>query len=188
MALTPSSNPQASAGQAVGGRATTLNLNDLDEVVVELVSGARMAQRNVRAISTGKKTVAQVAQQYTISGWASRRGYVQKTNEVMQRTREMGYQLQINLFDRGVPGRYDASHAEKQAYEVAPNQPIGVSKVMCPNCRSYFRYLAQYVQKAQVVTDPDVTRVFFSDGAVGVVYSDNSVLLYAPETRVENLI
>ena len=106
----------------------------------------------------------------------------------MQRAREMGYQLRIDLFDRGVPGRYDASHAETQAYEVAPNQPIGVSKVMCPNCRSYFRYLAQYVKKLQVVSDPDVTRVFFSDGRVGVVYSDNKVVLYSPETRVENLI
>ena len=59
---------------------------------------------------------------------------------------------------------------------------------MCPNCRSYFRYLAQYVKKLQVVSDPDVTRVFFSDGRVGVVYSDNKVVLYSPETRVENLI
>ena len=92
MALTPSSNPQADSRQAISG-ATTLNLNDLDEMVVELVEAARMAQQNAKAISTGKKTVAQVAQQYTISGWSSRRGYIQKTNEVMQRAREMGYQL-----------------------------------------------------------------------------------------------
>ena len=103
MALTPSSNPQAGSGQAIETRATTLNLNDLDKVVVERVSAARMAQQNARAISAGKKTVAQVAQQYTISGWSSKRGYIQKTNEVMQRAREMGYQLRIDLFDRGVP-------------------------------------------------------------------------------------
>jgi len=87
MALTPGANPQAGSGQAIPG-ATTLNLNDLDEVVVELVEAARMAQQNARAISAGKKTVAQVAQQYTISGWSSRRGYIQKTNEVMQRAAE----------------------------------------------------------------------------------------------------
>lgn len=105
----------------------------------------------------------------------------------MQRAREIGYQLPIALFDRGVPGRYHASHAETQAYEVAPNQPIGVSKVMCPNCRSYFRYLAHYVQKVQVVSDPDVTRIFFSDGTVGVVHFDNTVVLYSSKTPAENL-
>ncbi len=187
MSLIRSSNSQAGSGQAIPG-ATRLNLNNLDEAVVEQVSAARMAQKNASAISAGKKTVAQVAQQYTISGWTSKRGYIQKTNEVMQRTREIGYQLPIALFDRGVAGRYHASHAETQAYEVAPNEPIGVSKVMCPNCRSYFRYLAQYAKKVQVVTDPDMTRVFFSDGRVGVIYSDNSVVLYSSETRVENLV
>jgi hypothetical protein len=194
MAESPSSNPSASEeaanGQAIQTTDQTgsLNLNDLDEAVVERVSAARIAQQNTKAISAGKKTVAEVAGQHTISGWTSRRGYVQKTNEVMQRARQMGYQLRISLFDQGVAGRYDASHAEKQAYEVAPNQPIGVSKRMCPNCRAYFRYLAQYMQTVQVVSDPNLTRIFFSDGRVGVVHSDNSVVLYSSETKVQNLI
>lgn len=191
MALTP-----ASKGEPSGhiGRITTtvqtgsIDLNDLDKAVVELVEAARMAQQNISTLLTRGKTVAEVAGQRTISGWTAKPGYIQKTRQVMTRARKIGYQLPHHGRDQKVKGRYFASHAEKQAYEVAPDKPIGIHPYpMCNNCQEYFRYLAQQSKKPQVVADSGATRVFYSDGTVAVVGSDDSVILYPPDTKVKDL-
>ena len=164
-------------------------LADLGENAVELVELARTAQKDASSSYTGGKTVAVVAGEQTISGWTKRKGYIQKTAEVMLRSDQIGYQLKNDyLRDQGVNGRYNASHAEKQAYEVAPNQPIGVSRLMCLDCRIYFRLLAQHVGESQVISDPDITRIFYSDGRVIVIRSDNSLVTYASDTAAEKLI
>ena len=191
MGLTPASRGDSSPNI---GRITTtvqtgsLDLNDLDKAVVEQVSAARIAQQNVSTLFTKGKTVAEVAGQRTISGWTSKQGYVQKTREVMARARKIGYQLPPHSRDQKVKGRYFASHAEPQAYEVAPDKPIGIHPYpMCNNCREYFRYLAQQSKKRLVVADFKATRVFYSDGTVAVVRSDDSVIVYPSDTKAKEL-
>lgn len=185
----------APSGGTESSNATTIpteqatTLSDLGENTVEVVELARTAQKDASSSYTGGKTVAMVAGEQTISGWTKRKGYVQKTDEVMLRSNQIGYQLKNDyLRDQGVNGRYNASHAEKQAYEVAPNQPIGVSRPMCLDCRIYFRLLAQHVGESQVISDPDITRIFYSDGRVIVIRSDNTLVTYDPDTPAKKLI
>lgn len=191
MVLPPASKGEQSPN--IGKITTTVqtrstNLNDLDEAVVELVEAARRAQQNISTLFTRGKTVAEVAGQRTISGWTPKPGYMQKTREVMARARNIGYQLPTHGRDQKVKGRYFASHAEKQAYEVAPDKPIGIHPYpMCNNCQEYFRYLAQQSTKPQVVADFKATRVFYSDGTVAVVHPDNRVMVYSADTKVKDL-
>lgn len=75
--------------------------------------------------------------------------------------------LDVNPFtQKGFAGKYNASHAEKQMTILSPNKPIGVSKEMCDDCIQFFSKQAQYTGKTQVVTDPEVTRIFMPDGSI----------------------
>ena len=66
----------------------------------------------------------------------------------------------------GWPGKYQASHAEKQQALTAPDHPIAVSKPMCPDCQEFFRRQAIDTGRPQVVTDPDGARLFHPDGRI----------------------
>lgn len=83
-----------------------------------------------------------------------------KVEGLEYQTRGSGY------LDKGVSGRYVASHAEKQAAQWAPNQPIGVTRGMCGDCQRYFKSLAKRTKRLQVVADPNVVRIFHTDGTV----------------------
>jgi len=85
----------------------------------------------------------------------------------MQRSQNIGHSLKpAGALDQGVPGRYNASHAEKKMSILSPNQPVAVSRPMCPDCQEYFHLLAQYTQHIQVVADPQIIRIFRPDGSV----------------------
>lgn len=178
LAMSPPSGGTETSDPTTTVRAEQANtLADLGENIVELVELARTAQKDASSSNIRGKTVAVVVGLRTISGWSKREGYIQKTDEVMLRSNQIGYQLRKDkLRDQGVHGRYNASHAEKQAYEVSPNQPIGVSKPMCRDCRLYFRFLAQHVGELQVISDPNITRIFHSNGSVTIVKSDNTLV------------
>lgn len=139
-----------------------------DEVAAIL--SARSVQQNL-GIEPRNKTIAGVEGGIrTLSGWKEEPGYLQKTAEVMAYSQEIGYQLKpAGPLDKGIPGRYNASHAEKQMSIAEPNQPIGLSKEMCLDCQEYFRALARYRGKLQVVAEPKVTRIFRPEGNVDVL-------------------
>ncbi|HEY7334951.1 MAG TPA: DUF4157 domain-containing protein [Bryobacteraceae bacterium] len=92
------------------------------------------------------------------------------TDRAMQEGREAGYEPEPHEFDRsanaGESGRVRGSHAEKKAAELAPNEPVGVSKPMCSDCIRWFRHIAVERGIPQVVADPAFTRIFMIDGAV----------------------
>ena len=103
----------------------------------------------------------------TLSGWKPEPGYSQTTTQVMEYSQEIEHRLtHAGPLDKGVPGRYNASHAEKQLSVASPNTPIAVSSEMCLDCQEYFKTLARYTGKRQVVADPKVTRIFRPDGTV----------------------
>lgn len=114
----------------------------------------------------------------SVSGWKplptkhAPLGYAQKTpEEVRNYCEKIGHNLQENggcdqTNAGGWPGKYHASHAEKQMALLKHNEPIGVSEVMCPDCQAFFRAHAAHTNQVQCVTDPDATRVFFPDGTV----------------------
>jgi hypothetical protein len=113
----------------------------------------------------------------TLSGWKQPRpdGFTKATPEaVRDHAQRIGHDLAPNrAFDQsrrlgsdGWPGRYQASHAEKQQALTAPDHPIAVSKPMCPDCQEFFLRHAIHTGRPQVVTDPDGTRLFHPDGRI----------------------
>jgi len=131
---------------------------------------AAVAERGKLRPAPGGKTSASVEGKPTESGWSTGPGAKENTEAVMDLSKKMGHDLQPNrLLDQGTPGRYHASHAEKQAAVVAPNKPIAVSAPMCDNCRRFFRALARYTGKPQTVAEPQAVWVFRPDGSVLVV-------------------
>ncbi len=115
-----------------------------------------------------KKTIAGVERgERTISGWKQQPGYIQATDLVMARCEEIGYSLRsAGPLDKGVQGRYNASHAEKQISVIHPDQPIGVSSEMCLDCQEYFKALVRHTGNIQVIADPKTVRIFRLDGSV----------------------
>jgi hypothetical protein len=111
----------------------------------------------------------------TLSGWAQPRpgGFAHATPEaVRDYARRIGHDLEPDpVADQtgrpdGFPGKYQASHAEKQQALTAPGHPIAVSKTMCPDCVEFFAKHAIHSRQPQIVTDPNGTRLFNPDGRV----------------------
>ena len=116
-----------------------------------------------------RKAVSSDRYNDALSGWSKDRppGFLDPNfEEVLQVTDEMGHPRTSHYVDQGVPGKYFASHAERQMALNTKWPRIGVSKPMCPDCQGWFRSLAQYQRRDWYVTDPDGTWIFRTDGSV----------------------
>ena len=140
----------------------------LTEGEAKAVKSAEAAEHDINTYPPEKTAAAVEGGPCALSGWDhGKEGFVQATEEVRMRSQQIGHELKPHkLFDDGVPGRFNACHAEKQMSVVAPDKPIAVSSPMCSDCQSYFRATARYTDKSQVVADPDKTRIFYPDGRV----------------------
>jgi RHS repeat-associated protein len=115
------------------------------------------------------KTVAVVGESQTLSGWAKRPpGFASVDPEdVLAVTEEIGHPVRgAGAFDQGVPGKYYACHAERQAVILEPNASVDVSSPMCKDCVGWFSDYAVASGESQLVSDPNVTRVFLPDGTI----------------------
>ncbi len=153
------------------------------------------------SLDVTKKTVAISGDKKTVSGFAevAPEGFDRATTD---QVRELGDSFfpKFNFpnggaNDQGEVGRYYASHAEKQMAVLKPNEPIGVSKPMCKNCRNFFSQLAIKRGKEQIVSDPNVTRVFHTDGTVTEIfpsgtthYSDDPDIAIGKEPNVSAVV
>ncbi|MBO0799474.1 MAG: type IV secretion protein Rhs, partial [Blastocatellia bacterium] len=106
-----------------------------------------------------------------LSGWNTAKsptpeGFTQiDPQEILDLQEEMGFPAKRSgAMDQGKDGKYFASHAERQASVLCPDQPIEVSDDMCPNCHGYFQALANYRGVDQQVTDPRGTHNFYPQG------------------------
>jgi len=111
--------------------------------------------------------------QKTVSGWRTPpEGFAKATPEqVADYSKQIGYDLKPEPWadqtgSGGFPGKYNASHAEKQMAVLSPGDPIGVSKPMCPDCLGFFKQQAIATGRTEVVSDPSVTRIFSPDGSI----------------------
>ena len=109
-------------------------------------------------------------------------GQDELTAKVLTRANRIGHTF---LSDK--PAAKYASHAEKKAYELLPNKPIGVNNSMCADCRNYFIKLASDTGRPQIVADPARVRIFNPDGTVAVIRADDTVIVYPPGEPVMNL-
>jgi RHS repeat-associated protein len=71
---------------------------------------------------------------------------------------------QPESFDHGDPGSYHASHGDVQAAADQPNQPMGISRPICPNCDNALSQAAQDSGKPVVATDPNGTHIYLPNG------------------------
>jgi len=161
------------------------------------IASAKAARRAIGDVPQGKTVATTQYGQRTLSGWehsgwehgaGDESGYASPADEtVMAQAGRMGFDFRdAGAFDRGISGRYYASHAEPQMSEIAPDEPMAVSRVMCSECQRYFKVLARYAGIPQVVADPYDVRVFYPDGRVLVQNVRGTTLLY-PDGRTERL-
>ena len=150
------------------------NLHRLAESRAALARAQQAKARLARTRAFADKAVAADGEP-TLSGWKLPRpdGFTHATPEdVRDHAQRIGHDLTPNRArdqswrSDGWPGKYQASHAEKQQALTAPDHPIAVSKPMCPDCQEFFRRQAIHTGRPQVVTDPDGTRLFHPDGRI----------------------
>jgi len=172
----PSSKPRSRKPQSddKSPRLTRREAEDLAAAIAASRDAYDRAASDAKRLprSMSDKTVASDGEK-TLSGWTNKPpGYadvdpvhvVHLSNQNGHELRSGGAQDQIN--NGGFPGKYNASHAEKQMTVASPDEPVGVSKPMCRDCQDYFAAQAQETGRPQVVTDPEVTRVFWPDGSI----------------------
>jgi RHS repeat-associated protein len=86
--------------------------------------------------------------------------------------------------DGDLPGSAAATHAEKQLavqqMNGETNEPIGVSKEQCGDCRAWMQKQAQAQEQTIVVADPVYTRVYKPDGRVDVYDRDGDLVQQVP--------
>ncbi|MBO1351307.1 MAG: hypothetical protein EBE86_029870 [Hormoscilla sp. GUM202] len=151
-------------------------MDEINSEQVAAIISAQSARANLGSPPRNKTIAGVEGGPRTLSGWKQEPGYLQTTERVMSYCEEIGYQLRpAGPLDKGVPGRYNASHAEKQLSVAEPHKPIGVSSEMCLDCQEYFQALASYTGRYQIVADPKVTRIFHPDGAVSVLQTELSI-------------
>jgi len=142
--------PPLRVGNSVGAA-----LNTVDPEIV-----AARASGGIGKVPLGKTVAANAASERTLSGWTDRSGYLASsslTDDVLANAKAIRYEFKPQkLFDQGVPGRFNASHAEPQMSMVSDT--FGVSKVMCTSCRSYMSSRA--VAEARTFTIADPTRIW----------------------------
>ncbi|VWC92780.1 Rhs family protein [Burkholderia lata] len=82
------------------------------------------------------------------------------------------YDLQPGLDNNSPTGSAAITHAEKtlgRHHEVTRNDdPIGVSRAQCGDCRKWYREQAMKTGKEHVVADPSHTRIYNPDGSVEI--------------------
>jgi RHS repeat-associated protein len=105
------------------------------------------------------------------SGWGRKDPPLQQgTNNAFELAREIGYTFPTHeKYDRGVPGRFYASHAEPQMAGLNRNQTVFVqsnSGGMCEACPSFFKALATFTTQERIVIDPTGIYIFKTNGEI----------------------
>jgi hypothetical protein len=149
--------------------------NVLRKVGADALSAAKRYLDQAKGLASrfgydSSKTVASDGVNNTLSGWgaidegAEFFNRTATTQDVISKSAEIGHDLKpAGALDQGISGQFNASHAEKQM-SLLSSKPIGVSRAMCSDCIEYFKKLAKYTGTEKVVADPDMTRIFMTDG------------------------
>jgi RHS repeat-associated protein len=111
----------------------------------------------------------------TLSGWPGKKPDPPNITradpqDVLDLQDDIGHPVRrAGAMDQGVPGKYFASHAERQAAVLDPGAPININLPMCADCQEFFKKLAAHRGQTQVVTEPGgATRTFHPDGSMTV--------------------
>ncbi|CAM2198573.1 filamentous hemagglutinin (plasmid) [Paraburkholderia kururiensis] len=138
---------------------------------VEDVTGSAQTLYNQLPARLQTKTVATDGTTNTISGYGTSlpEGYTYvDPAAVAKRASDIGHDLpSAGAMDQGVPGQYNASHAEKQTIVNNPSAAqVDVSRPMCADCQRFFQSEAAAQNRPIVVSDPNTVRTFLPNGNV----------------------
>jgi len=115
------------------------------------------------------KAVAVAGRDKALSGWSGNKPseFVKVDPEdVLRLSNKIGHQPKsAGAFDHGIPGRFYASHSEKQL-AFLEHDVIEVSNTMCDDCIDFFAKLSQNTAKAKIVADSETVRIFLPNGEI----------------------
>ncbi|MBO9593090.1 MAG: hypothetical protein J7599_09275 [Niabella sp.] len=125
-----------------------------------------------------KKTVASDDIK-TLSGWGEKpEGYADISPEsVKDQADAIGHEpRKAGAMDQkhngGFDGKYNCSHSEKQIWTQKPNEPIGSSREVCPDCQGFGSKQAVATGKPNVVAGPEGTHIYYPDGTYEFIPRD----------------
>ena len=125
---------------------------------------ASQAFRRLVDLEQKKTTAAATHGEPSESGWGD--GKAEATQRAQTLGTEAGHDTEPHPHDQGESGRYESSHAERQAAQGSSEQSFGVSKWVCPACQRWFNSLAKSRQLPYFLADPRGVWVFLPDGRV----------------------
>jgi len=152
--------------------------------VEELVQKANEAYDRAKGLydALGKKyTKKTVASDdiKAISGWGEKpEGYTNTSPEnVKNQADAIGHEpAKAGAMDQkhtgGFDGKYNCSHSEKQIWTEKPNEPIGSSREVCPDCQGFGSKQAISTGKPNVVAGPEGTHIYYPDGSYEFIPRD----------------
>ena len=138
----------------------------MSRLMTEIASG-KAAYKGLPSPPRGKVVAGVEGGTSRVSGWGKAGSAEDKVvGKVMETADKIGHKLRRSGgADHGVPGKSQASHAEKKISVLEPNKPIGVNRLtVCGDCQAYFQALAKYRGKTQIVVNSKQVWVFTSDG------------------------
>jgi hypothetical protein len=138
----------------------------LEKVIADIASG-KAAYKGLPSPPRGKVVAGVEGGTSRVSGWGKAGSAEDKVvGKVMETADKIGHKLRRSGgADHGVPGKSQASHAEKKISVLEPNKPIGVNGLtVCGDCQAYFQALAKYRGKTQIVVNSKQVWVFTADG------------------------
>lgn len=111
----------------------------------------------------GDKTFAFTGYHVFQSGWTSPPGrYPSSSTEKTIKNSDIPFKK--HTYDGGKDGQYYASHAELQAWNNQPGNPIVVTREMCDSCQAQFQGLANKHGEKIYVGSPMGIRTFTPNG------------------------
>ncbi len=152
--------------------------------IEELVQKANEAYDRAKALYEAlgekytKKTVAS-DEIKAVSGWGEKpEGYTNTSPEsVKTHADNIGHEpTRAGAMDQkhsgGFDGKYNCSHSEKQIWTEKPNEPIGSSREVCPDCQGFGSKQAISTGKPNVVAGPEGTHIYYPDGSYEFIPRD----------------
>jgi len=130
----------------------------------EGVERASRAFRRLVDLEQKKTTAAPLHGDTSESGWGG--GKAEAAERAKALGIEAGHETEPHFRDQGDEGRYESSHAERQAAQGSGDQSFGVSKELCAACQRWFKDFAKTRRLPYFLADPKGTLIFLPDGRV----------------------
>ena len=143
----------------------------------DIITAAINAYKRAIAIQEENSTVKSMQNKtfasdsiVAVSGWSNNEGFTQVSpKDVFDYCVSIEYIPSASgAFDQisrgGFKGKFNCSHAEKKILCQKPNEIIGVTRIMCRDCKKFCKKQAIKTNQIVIVVDPEFINIFTPDG------------------------